>query len=61
MHNPAKETQSPPIVHGTASVMNGRIIVKDPEHYGSFATMSIPDDPRIEVTIDGNTIRSYFV
>jgi uncharacterized protein (DUF342 family) len=61
VHQPAKETQSPSIVHGTVSVVNGEINVKDPEPYGSFATISIPDDPRIEVMIDGNKVSGRVV
>lgn len=40
-------------VHGQASVVNGQVIVTDPEHYGAFATILIPDDERLYVSING--------
>lgn len=33
--------------HGTVTVVNNQLIVSDPDDEGSFATIVIPDDPRL--------------
>ncbi|SFU59472.1 Protein of unknown function [Alicyclobacillus macrosporangiidus] len=41
------------VQHGTVTVVNNRLLVTDPDEEGSFATVVIPDDPRLNVVIDG--------
>ncbi|MCL6446368.1 MAG: hypothetical protein K6T83_23460 [Alicyclobacillus sp.] len=46
----ARQTQP---VHGTVAVRNNRLVITDPNQLGSFATLEIPQDERLEVTING--------
>ncbi len=39
--------------HGTVTVVNNQLFVTNPDDEGSFATLVIPDDPRLTVVIDG--------
>ncbi|MCL6454386.1 MAG: FapA family protein [Alicyclobacillus sp.] len=39
--------------HGAVSVRDNRVFVTDPDERGSFATLEIPNDHRVRVTLDG--------
>ncbi|MHB1685347.1 MAG: FapA family protein [Bacilli bacterium] len=39
--------------HGSVTILNNEIFVDDPDDEGSFATITIPQDPRLTVAIDG--------
>jgi hypothetical protein len=48
---PDEEIRS--VQHGTVTVLNNQVFVTNPVEVGSFATLAIPDDPRLTVEIDG--------
>ncbi|GGJ02613.1 hypothetical protein GCM10010885_09870 [Alicyclobacillus cellulosilyticus] len=58
---PQPETVLPSPVHGRAWVAAGRIQVSDPEHFGTYATMVVPDSPHIRVLVDGRPVTGRVV
>ncbi len=49
------------IVHGTASVRDGQVIVTDPINDGSYATIVIPENPLIQVYVNGERVEGETV
>ena len=52
-HKPTTPDPPTDVLHGTVGIIHGNIIVVDPIQEDSFATMIVPDDPRLEVSVDG--------
>jgi len=46
----------PEMVHGTICVREGKVIVTDPQNDGSYATILIPENPCIQIYVDGERV-----
>lgn len=46
----------PPVKNGMISVRDNRIIVTDPEAGGMYASLTIPNDPSVDVTLNGDRV-----
>ena len=60
-----KSTLSPKIsstaVHGTVAISGGKILVTDPENYGSYATLLVPATPVVQVFVNGEQVQGEVV
>lgn len=53
----ASKIQSHPLmVHGTISIHEGKIIVTDPKNDGSYATLIVPENPMIQILVNGELV-----
>lgn len=46
----------PDMVHGTVCVRDGKVMVTDPKNDGSYATILIPENPLIQIYVDGERV-----
>ena len=51
----------PDIVHGTVAVLDGKVIVTDPKNDGTYATLIVPDNPMVQVFVNGKQVQGKVV